>query len=64
MRWMSLLFFKSRTHGIWKFLGQGLNLSHTCNLCCSCGKSFTPCTTRLGIEPMPPQHPKLPQSDF
>ena len=41
------LFFFSlygRTHSIWKFLGQGLNPGHSCNLWCSCGNasSFNP----------------------
>ena len=26
-------------HGIWKFPGQGLNLSHSSNLCCSCSNT-------------------------
>ena len=32
------------TCGIWRFLGQGLNLSHSCDLCRSCGntRSFNP----------------------
>ena len=38
------LFFNGCAHGIWKFSGQGVNLSHSCNLCCSCGNtgSFNP----------------------
>ena len=28
--------FYSNTHGIWKLLGQGLNPSHSCDLCSSC----------------------------
>ena len=33
----------SHTHGIWEFLGQGLNPSHSCNLCHSLGnRSFNP----------------------
>ena len=31
------LFFNGHTHGIWRFPGQGVNLSHPSNLCCSCG---------------------------
>ena len=44
------------THGIWKFLGQGSNLSHSCKLCQSCGNagSLTYCT-ELVIEPVPLQ---------
>ena len=40
--------------GIWKFLGQGLNLSHTCDLCYSCSNatSFTH-SAGPGIEPAP-----------
>ena len=36
--------FYGHTHGIWKFLGQGSNLSHSCDLQCSCGitRSFNP----------------------
>ena len=37
-------FFYGLTLSIWKFLGQGLNLSHSCELHCSCGnsRSFNP----------------------
>ena len=44
------------THSIWKFLGQGLNLSPSCNVCHSCGKagSLTHCDGGR-IEPMEPQ---------
>ena len=37
--------FNGCIHGIWKFLGQELNPSHSCNLCHSCGnaRSLTPC---------------------
>ena len=40
-------FFNGCTHGVWKFLGQRLNLSCCCNLCCSCGntRSLTHCAT-------------------
>ena len=31
--------FYGCTHGIWKFLGQGLNLSHSCYLHHSCGNA-------------------------
>ena len=39
-----LLLFNGCTHGIWKFLGQRLNLSLSCDLCYSCGntRSFNP----------------------
>ena len=59
------LFFNGHTHGIWRFPGQGLNLSHPRNLCCSCGntRSFSNQCTWLGIEPEPlSQHDPL-QSD-
>ena len=38
------LFFNGCTCGIWKFLGQGLNPSHSCNPCRWCGsaESFDP----------------------
>ena len=32
----NLFYFFGCTHGIWKFLGQGWNLSHRCALCHSC----------------------------
>ena len=32
-----LFFFNGHTHGVWKFLGQGLNPSHSCELGHSCG---------------------------
>ena len=37
-------FLNGFTHGIWKFLGQRLNLNHSCNLYHSCGNtlSFNP----------------------
>ena len=40
-------FFLRLTYGIWKFLGQGLNPSHSCDLCCHCDNaaSLTHCTT-------------------
>ena len=43
---LSFCFF-SHTHGIWKFLGQGLNQSHSCNLHGSSGnaRSLTYWTT-------------------
>ena len=38
------LFFNGCPHGIWKFLGQGLNLSLSCDLYCGCNNtgSFNP----------------------
>ena len=41
-----LFLFFVYTQGIWKFLGQGLNLSHSCSLCCSYGnaRAFNHCT--------------------
>ena len=46
-----LFFLNGHTHGIWKFLGQGLSLSCSCNLHCSCdnARSFKP-----SIKPTPP----------
>ena len=35
----------SRTHGIWKFPGQGWNLSCTFDLCCGNTGSLTHCAT-------------------
>ena len=51
-----LFFFFSHAHSIWKFLGQGLNLSWSCDLLHSCSnaRSLTHCAW-LGIEPAPPQ---------
>ena len=51
-----LSFFSSCTCGPWKFLGQGSNLSHSCDLCHSCSNagSGTHCA-RLGIRLMLPQ---------
>ena len=38
--WSLFLFFSYvLIHIIWKFLGQGQNLSHSCNLCSSCGNA-------------------------
>ena len=34
-----LLFLNGRTCGIWKFLGQGLNMSLSCDLCCRSGNA-------------------------
>ena len=50
---VSFLFF-GRTCSIWKFPGQGLNLS------CSCDLYLDPLThcARREIKPMPPQKPK------
>ena len=51
-----LLFFFGSPFGIWKFLGQGLNLSQSCNLCYSCGKARSLTHgTRLGIKQASPQ---------
>ena len=56
---MDFFFFNGQTHGIWKLLGQGLNLR------CSCisAGSFNP-LGQARIEALPLQKPKLPQSDF
>ena len=37
-------FFTCHTYSMWTFLGQGFNLSHSCDLCHSCGNagSFNP----------------------
>ena len=37
-------FFFFFLSGLWKFLGQGLKLSHSCDLCCNCSsaRSFNP----------------------
>ena len=45
-KFFSFLFFGC-THNIWKFLGQGLNLSHSWDLCHDYGnaRSLTHCTT-------------------
>ena len=45
-------FFFGHTRGIWKFLGQGSNLSCICNLYHSCSNTYW---TRQGIKPMPSQ---------
>ena len=37
-------FYYGCTHSIWKFLGQGLNRSHSYDLCCSCGHMLDPLT--------------------
>ena len=34
-----LFFCCCYAHGIWRFLGQGLNLSYICDLCHSCGNA-------------------------
>ena len=49
-------FFFDCTHGIWKFLGQGSNLSHGFDLLQNCGntRSSTHCTGQ-GIEPALPE---------
>ena len=48
--YLFIYFISSPRH--MEFPGQGSDLSHTCNLCQSCGKpgSLTPCS-RLGISP-------------
>ena len=49
-------FFFSHPYGIWKFLGQRSNPTHSCDLHhrCSNAGSLTPCTG-LGIEVVPSQ---------
>ena len=57
-------FFFKIAHNIWKFLGQELNPSHSCDPCFSCGcvGSFnTLC--RVRVEPVPLQQLKLLQVD-
>ena len=51
-----VVLFSVLTHCIWKFLCQGLNLSLSCDLCCSCSNTrlFTHCAGQ-GIEPTPVQ---------
>ena len=48
-----VLFCYGCTCGMWKFSGQGSNLSHSCDLCHSCSntESLTHCAG-LGTEPM------------
>ena len=43
-RQMIFFSFYGCSHGEWKFPGQGLKLSHSCDLLCSCGniRSFNP----------------------
>ena len=52
--------FYGSTCGIWKFLGQGSNPSHYCNLHHNCGntRSLTLCAGPR-IKPMPQQWPQL-----
>ena len=55
-----LFFFGGCSCSIWKFPGQGLNQNHSCNLCHSCSNAGS--LTHYGgpgIEPIPPQQPKL-----
>ena len=65
-----LLLFHGHTQGIWKFLGQGLNLSHSSDLPHSCSNagSFKPLLGRVlnppGNEPAPLQWPELQQLDY
>ena len=51
-------------YGIWNFLSQGWNLSHTCALCHSCinARFLTPCTPSE-MEPTPQQWPQPPQRE-
>ena len=42
-------FFFDYTHGMRKFLGQGLNLSHSCSLYCSAGSLICCATGELPI---------------
>ena len=53
------LFFNGHTCSVWKFLGQGLNPSCSCDLChnISNTRDLTPCTG-LGIKPESPGPPK------
>ena len=48
--------FMAYAFGIWKFPGQRLNLSCSCNLCCTCGNTgfFNP-LHQAGMEPASPQ---------
>ena len=44
LRWygsnpQTFFFLNGCTHGIWKFLGQGLNMKHNCSLCHGCGNT-------------------------
>ena len=47
--------FYGLTCSIWKFLGQGLNLSFSCDPGHNCSNLLTHCA-RLRIKPAPPQH--------
>ena len=50
-----LILFCGCTHDIWKFPGQGLNLSRTCNLCHSCSNAGSlNHRAGLGIKPTAP----------
>ena len=40
--------FYSRTRGVWKFSGQGLNLSHSCS---HASRSFNPLMSHWGLNP-------------
>ena len=57
-----LFYFFCHTCSIWKFLGQGLNLSHSCNLHCN-ARSLT-YSPEPGMEPTPQQQPKPLQLDL
>lgn len=50
------ILFYGRTCIMWKFSGQRLNPSRSCDLCCNCvnAASFNPCS-RQEIKPIPPQ---------
>ena len=55
-KFIIIIIIFGHTHGIWKFLGQGLNTSCSCDLCHGCSNTgyLTHCTWR-GIEPTPLQ---------
>ena len=64
---MKILFLKKKcgcTYNTWKFLGQGLIPSRSCDLCHSCGNAgpFNHCVGS-GIKPKPLQLPEPLQSD-
>ena len=59
-----IYFFKfyGHTRNIWKFPGQGLNLSHSCELCHSCRHARYTAPVG-GIKSVPLQWPRLLQSN-
>ena len=66
MLFHSFLFFIlwSTYYGIWKFVVQGLNLSLSGHLCCTCGDAGSlTCCAVPEVELAPPQQPKLLQLD-